>query len=256
MDGLGQEVVSPSERFRWALESLFAGNQSRMAAVLGCSQPTVSRIVAGVNEPGKKLLAALAAIPGVDSQWVQTGVGSPSVDRSIAVAHCVLPGIPDLHPSMLTDSRMTFPFEKTRTLYVVSVHAGMVIVDDQSPKIRVGESLVIETDPAAWVHNLSSLHGRLCVVKVHSGDIQTLRLHQVRFRDDGGAGLGLEICQREPSRHREREPRHFSFADQELEHQKPENSNAEGATDAEERSWVPVDPAAIKGVVRFVFRMR
>jgi hypothetical protein len=132
----------------------------------------------------------------------------------------------------------------------------MVIVDDQSPKIRVGESLVIETDPAAWTGNLSSLHGRLCVVQVHSGDIQTLRLHQVRFRDDGRAGLGLEICQPEPSRHREREPRHFSFADQEVDNKDPENNNAEGAHDREERSWVPVDPAAIKGVVRFVFRMR
>ena len=74
---LATDDTTPSGRLNRVLDVKFRGNQSEMARATGVSQASLSRVIRGVQEPGRRLMCAVAALPGVDDVWMFTGRGEP-----------------------------------------------------------------------------------------------------------------------------------------------------------------------------------
>lgn len=227
----------PSDRVRFALDAVFAGSQSKMAKALGCSQPTISRIVAGKMQPRSSLLLSLAAQPRLNRDWVLTGKGDPLLGsgRGLSVARCLLPGMPKDCPKLLSNERAFFPSEQpdNDSLYIVEVQEGLTVPSD---RILPGDHFLIESDPRAWLDNLKVLHNRLCVIRSGKGNVE---LRRVRC-SEAKSGVSLEFW-KSPERHRGKELRGFTFS-------------TEDQDDAvREKQWKKVALSGIAGVVRAVF---
>src|SRR5262245_16070188 len=64
-------------RVRLILDSVFNGNQTRMAEQVRASQSMISKVARGERAPGRPLLETLARLPGINSDWVLSGEGQP-----------------------------------------------------------------------------------------------------------------------------------------------------------------------------------
>lgn len=70
------ELTPLAERVRLALQLVFHGHQSDMAAAFNVSHSMISRIVRGLQQPGHALIGKLALRPEIESHWLYTGEGS------------------------------------------------------------------------------------------------------------------------------------------------------------------------------------
>lgn len=75
---MASQRASMADRVRQLLTSRWQGRQADMAREVGCSQAVLSRVATGKAEPGKRLLALIAAHPEVDSEWLYSGRGKPT----------------------------------------------------------------------------------------------------------------------------------------------------------------------------------
>ncbi len=175
----GQDLATLGGRVELVLRQLYDGDQSKMAAETGISQPQISLVVGGKRSPGARFIAGLAKIPGINIEWLRSGVGEPFTaagvaeqptgGRSLPIATCPLPGSPRVNAGLLSGA--SFPvaepsFKDSRYFYAAQkadpvVRAGL--------DIRPGDLLLFETDPAFWRPNIGVLHGKVCVLKLQTG---------------------------------------------------------------------------------------
>ena len=79
-----------ADRVRHLLQQHWAGNQNQMARDVGCSQSSLSRVVRGESQPGKRLLKLIADF-GVAADWIFHGRGEPGLGKTQAEVAFALP---------------------------------------------------------------------------------------------------------------------------------------------------------------------
>ena len=217
--GIEPDVRTPAGRVAYYLENLYRGNQTDMAESIGCSQSVVSKIVLGHQEPGRKVLAALADQTNVNSTWLYSGEGEPLFsqipeERSggwlVPLSRQPLPGSPSDHRELLGGD--LFPvigslFEPTR--YWLEVRPEDPITKIPSQKVGLRDLLLIETSQTLRSYP-SMVHGRLCVVQVEKGRSERFRLGEVHYYegdpDDPVGYLDVDVFDR-PVRQKQRKGR-------------------------------------------------
>lgn len=155
--------LSPlAARVKAILDVVFGGHQSRMAAVVGCSQPMISRVVSGKQEPGPQLIASLAQLNGVKPNWIYSGKGSPVPGGDIVTAESgAQPMLPVLwHPDFWFGSVNRLPADMIDEWYPVSpdlyratrywlkVEKGWDFTEAKLKRLSlaIGDLLLVETD--------------------------------------------------------------------------------------------------------------
>lgn len=224
-----------SERVRYFLDFLFAGNQSKMADALGIPQPVISRVVTGKLRPGKQLLAALIAHPKVNPAWLAAGKGDPLLATETAtaegwpvpVASCLLPGLPSACQKMLTPLVQFVPGVMFRdSLYAIRARHAVPQDIAEALHILPEDHLLIESDRSVWDENLSVLNDRLVVIRVAGDDAQEVVLREAQVSGEAGE-QSLTVLSAEQMRERPvlrakadkarqeygREPREITFRD-------------------------------------------
>jgi hypothetical protein len=171
---------------------LWDGNQSRMARDLGCTQALISSVIHRRSFPGPKLLSALAQHPMVNVDWLVSGIGQPIKSSrppahvcALPVAHRLLDGLVADCPESLSMMSLVVPAPKYRpTRYVFRVDEKQ---DDltSSNAVRVGDYLILETDPATWRDQPQAVGGQICVIRSASDEKSALQLVEFRAKGRG-----------------------------------------------------------------------
>jgi hypothetical protein len=194
------------ERVRYLLEFRWRGNQREMARAVGVSQGLISQVLNGHQAPGRKLLSALAAQPGISPEWVIKGTGQPlpfPERGSLPIALGVLPGPPLEYPHLLTGSRHPIADAFSRpTRYWLPVPSTSPLVADGRYQLRVGDLLLLEAD-VTWTRRPDLTNGRLCGVRVSDGPAFNYRLGRMvpvleRLVVDFGPDRELKAASPEP----------------------------------------------------------
>ena len=143
-----------ADRVRWLLEHHWSGNQSHMAKAVDCTQSLISRVVNGVQPPGRRLLDRISKHPNVNTVWLFTGQGEPLVlgsDRSsLPISTEILPGNPTEYADLLLPERYPVrPDEYRDSRYWLRVTAKQTIVRAPLIKLADGDLLMMESDRSA-----------------------------------------------------------------------------------------------------------
>ena len=71
---------SAADRIAWLLNEVWSGNRSEMARAVHVTHSALAKIARGEQEPGRRLLQAVASDPRVNAAWLLSGVGDPLFD--------------------------------------------------------------------------------------------------------------------------------------------------------------------------------
>ena len=162
---------------------MMSGNQRDFARKVGCSQPLLSRIVTGKQEPGKELLQRIARYCGMDPAELLATLEIPltfgNAATTIPVAQGLLDGSPaTLRHELTTDTLTVAPTVYRDSLYAVVAKRCEPAFSDPSELMRGDDLLVIDSSMERVEKNLLTLNGRLCVVARRSGS-NTITLRRV-----------------------------------------------------------------------------
>ncbi len=118
-----QKLSLAARKMRELVESVGGGSQRAFASQVGCSQPVISRILNGQQEPGKDLIEKIAGLKGVDGAELKrayeeslSGLGE---DYQVPIASCLLDGSPLANKEKLTPGSIAV----SRTVYSPTVYA-------------------------------------------------------------------------------------------------------------------------------------
>ena len=165
---------TPAERVTWLLDSVWNGNRSEMARSVGVTHSVLAKIAAGQQDPGRRLLSAVASHPKVNPAWLLTGVGAPllAVDDAGPSSGWPVPIATQLLPGQVADYRTllsadTFPlagafYRPSRYCYRLSRHSPLV--KSSRPRFAEGDLLLLETD-SAWWFDEEMVDDKFCVVR-------------------------------------------------------------------------------------------
>jgi hypothetical protein len=168
-----------NQRVTYLLENVWNDNRSEMARDIGVTPSVLTKVAAGTQSAGRRLLAAIASHPKVNPAWVMSGEGEPVLaERSSAptdgwpvpIARHLLPGSPDQHRDLLSGE--TFPlagglFRQSR--YWLKMHPSEPITRHRWVAVRPDDLLLMETDRAFWTTE-ESVAERICAVKLEGED--------------------------------------------------------------------------------------
>ena len=179
MDGLPLPDSSTLQgRVLWLLDHHYRGSQREMSRDLGLPQPTISRIVRGLQEPGRRVMETIAANPKFNKVWLFSGEGKPTSaagqdpapardDRMLPITEEILPG----KRSGLTrpPGGTYFPvtsehFGEER--YWLQYSAAIECSGGANGAILPGDLLLMESDPKYWKGGADSLVGCICALRV------------------------------------------------------------------------------------------
>jgi len=175
----GQPLNTLGGRVELVLRELYHGDQSKMAAESGNSQPQISLVVRGERSPGRRFIENVAKNPRVNSAWLRTGAGQPIVPaggeaqltagRSLPIASCPLPGSPQVNASLLSGASFPVaePFFKESRYFYAAQKADPVVRAELD--IRPNDLMLFETDAEFWRSNVRVLVGKLCALKLRTG---------------------------------------------------------------------------------------
>lgn len=179
-------------RVKWLVQKRFDGNRSAFAQATAVSHTAINKVVKG-QEPGRKLLQAIASHLGVNEAWLLTGRGQPFAkskpNTRVPITQTLLDGVPGEHPELLTgesidDGGSLF----TSTQYWLCLTSTTPIVRDPSHGFRAGDMLLMETNRTKFPRE-RRLGNHLCVVKRLDGASHSLELGVVEYHaasiDDG-----------------------------------------------------------------------
>ena len=187
------KLSAASQQIVDLVDSLAAGNQRKFAAMVGCSQPAISRVINGLQKPGRGLVERIAKLEGVDGKALLQSYKDQSSDESteealIPIARCLLQSSPDGQADRLTANTVAVSASLFRpTLYAVQARACEPAFSDPSEKFRPDDLIVIDSAIDRFRGNLMELNGRLCavIVRDRSGETITLRRVWVQFDPQG-----------------------------------------------------------------------
>lgn len=163
-------------RFKYLFDTLFSANQSKMAEAIGCSQSVVSKILLAQQEPGQRVLSALAAHPRVNPAWLFAGEGEPLVVEKhheelnpglqLPVIKRPLPGLPSESPAFLGNG--FYPVARAHFRpgrYWFEVQRDDPVVAARNERIAHGDLLLMDCNRELWP-TPAAIFGRICFAKV------------------------------------------------------------------------------------------
>jgi hypothetical protein len=195
-DWTRMDTSTASGRIKFLLNARWRNQQREMARAVGVAQPSLSRVVRGVQEPGRRLLAKIAAHPEVSDTWVYTGQGSPfvapgqlqpSAGPTLPVSSTILPGPREACLHMLTGDHFpvsTFHFRLSR--YWLQIAEGDPITLDDAWKVLAGDRLLVESDSRYWLDNPNCLVNTPCARRRQREGHAEFVLGVVERATDGG----------------------------------------------------------------------
>jgi hypothetical protein len=195
-DWTRMDTSCPRGRIRFLLDARWRGQQREMARAVGVAQPSLSRVVNGVQEPGRRLLAKIAAHPEVSDTWLYTGQGCPivapgqpqsSAGAVLPVSSSILPGSPESCLHMLAGHFFpvsSFHFRVSR--YWLKVAEGDPITLDDASRVLAGDLLLVESDSRYWLDDLDALVDMLCARRRQRESHAEFVLGVVERTTDGG----------------------------------------------------------------------
>jgi hypothetical protein len=175
----GQDVTAPGGRIERLLRERWKDNQRRMAAEVGISQTSISKVVRGEQPPGLKFLLAVAKVPGLNPVWVLEGTGEPystpdasraGDGKSLPVSRVILPGPAQEYQHLLTELRLELAGRAGPTMYALVVQPEEPVTRWARLKLSAGDYLLMDTDSEVWRTNPQILAGRLCAVAQAGAD--------------------------------------------------------------------------------------
>lgn len=194
------DLSVPAGRIEWLLGHAFSNNLRRMADEVGIAHSAIHNIIKRAREPGRRVMAAIAAHPRVNPSWLLDGAGEPLVvpRNELPIADSILPGLPSAHNGLLIGQTLAVTEGHYRaTRYVYRIPSAEPIVGLPAEKVAAGDLLIMEADAGAWLTNLLALADRLCGVRVPGigGHVCVLararldrRTHDLRFDTFGVPG--------------------------------------------------------------------
>jgi hypothetical protein len=173
---MAPKLSEVAQRVQWLLTKVWNGSQTRMASDIGISQSVISHVVTGRQEPGRKLLAAVASNSLINSKWLITGEGDPLITqmsepgrRALYVARSLFEGNPDNNGECL-GSMLEVPIRFYRaSRYWVEVSVGNPLISFGSLRIAAGDFVLFEPDSEGWPE---SLVGHPCIVRTGHGELK------------------------------------------------------------------------------------
>jgi len=189
-------VEDPAERVMLLLKKVWSNSQTRMAAEIGMSQSAISNVVTRRQQPGRKLLAAIAAHPLVNANWLLTGDGDPIVVlgsgvgcRALYVAERLFGGRPEDHGDCL-GTMVEVPTKYYRpTRYWVEISPDNILIRAEMLKIAVGDFVLFEPDRDGWPTDIC---GHPCIVTDKAKKLQFAWVTSVRRSTVEVEGLATE----------------------------------------------------------------
>ncbi|MCA9180371.1 MAG: hypothetical protein KDA51_02940 [Planctomycetales bacterium] len=182
-------VTPVAERITWLLDNVWSGNRSAMSRDVGCSPSVITKIAAGSQSAGRRLLTAIAGHPKVNPTWLLSGVGEPLLADSpevpaagwpLAIARQPLLGEAADNSGLLSGE--SFPtagafYRESR--YWLDVQPREPILRLRRLKIAAKDLLLIETDDSYW-SQLHLVQERICVVQLQQGvaELALVRHHE------------------------------------------------------------------------------
>ena len=201
-------------RIDWLLKKVWQGSQTKMARDIGVSQSVISHVVVGRQEPGRKLLAAIASNSLVNSRWLITGEGEPLVAqftepgrRALYVARTLFQGLPDDHGDCLGDM-LEVPlrlYRPSRYWFEIPVDCPLILVS--SLKIAVGDLVLFEPDQKGWP---DTIKGHPCIIKDTDN---RLTFTHVTDQQDGSVSISNSTDKSRDDSHDGKRFREFTFHD-------------------------------------------
>jgi len=165
-----------AKRIDWVLKKVWHGSQTKMARDIGVSQSVISHVIVGRQEPGRKLLAAIASNPVINSTWLITGEGDPLVSqitepgrRALYIARSLFEGLPEENSECLGSMQEVPLRYYRRSRYWIEVESGNPLTSISMLNVKVGDFVLFEPDAKNWPANLV---GHPCIVRTEHGDLQ------------------------------------------------------------------------------------
>ena len=159
------------------------GGQRAFAKAVGVSQPLISRIVNGLQEPGEDLLAAISKLPDVNQEtfWERASLStSKESEFLVPIAHALLSSTPASSADELTAETVAVPNAVYRhSLYAIRAKHCYPTFLDPSEGLQPEDLVVIDTSVEKFSKNIRRLDGKLCCVIVESDGCQVITLRRV-----------------------------------------------------------------------------
>lgn len=179
-DGSNVQLSPAAKKVAELIDELAGGNQRKFAQLAGCSQPLLSRICSGKQEPGRKLLDRIShlqkhgGIPQFESRKTRPQV------TTIPIANSLLDGPPSERGDQLTDETLNVSAVLSRqSLYAVRASACEPSYSDPTERMRADDLVVIDSAVERIRKNAQILHKKLCVVISGSEEFRSIMLRRV-----------------------------------------------------------------------------
>jgi transcriptional regulator with XRE-family HTH domain len=176
------------KRVKYVLEVIWGGKQREMARAVGITQSLISKVVSGLQPPGKRVMEALAKYPAINADWALHGTGHAiefPQRGSLPIAFGVLPVPPLEAPHLLSGSRHPVADQYDRnSRYWLLLTEQSPVVRHQPHRLASNDLLLLETD-AAWTRRTDLVDGRLCGVRLQAAHENEYHLGRVKSRSTG-----------------------------------------------------------------------
>lgn len=128
-----QPLSDLAKRIDWLLQKLWAGSQSRMAGETGVSQSAISNVTTGRQQPGRKMLEKIAAVPVINLPWLLSGQGQPFINYDVPPRTIVCFTATD----PVTGKVHSWRFDRTNLIPRDGEGIGLAMINDDDNEIIV-----------------------------------------------------------------------------------------------------------------------
>jgi len=192
-------LSSSAQMITELVERISSGNQRAFARAVGCSQPVLSRILNGKQEPGRELLERIAVLDGVDRAALLATLNADTAvnwaaETMVPIANSLLDGNPAGRRDQLTTRTIALsPDIYHPSVYAVPARMCEPAFSDARERMRADDLIVIDSKVEGMRRNLQILNGKLCVIVIRGPENNTITLRRVWVKFDAKQA-GWAIC--------------------------------------------------------------